>query len=155
MININWRQQTAAPHYLRIAVSTAWLLVVVLSMGLLPLPAYAGANTVPVRVGGSTEVDACPSWAVVSGLKANGDGFLTVRSGPSVNDTALDQFEEGHGFYLCSHSKDGRWASIVYPRAGQAQGACKVSSAIAQSRVYRGACKSGWVDIRWVKVIAG
>ncbi len=112
-------------------------------------------RTVPVMVGGSEEFDACGSWGEVSGLNPKGDGFLAVRSGPGTEYPVREKLREGFGFYVCGSSQDGKWVSIVYPRKGQNASDCGVSGATAHSFEYRGPCDYGWVNARWVNIIAG
>ena len=127
----------------------------VLLLALLPGVLVAGTTEVPVSVGGSAEFDACGSWAVVSGLKPGGDGFLAVRSGPGTAYRLRDRLAEGQGFYVCDQSRDSTWVGIVYPRSGQEQSECGVHGSIVAARSYTGPCRFGWVHRRWVNVIAG
>ncbi|QWP74664.1 hypothetical protein J5226_13275 [Lysobacter sp. K5869] len=118
--------------------------------------ALAGAappRAVPVEVGGSEEWDACGSMGQVRGLKADGDGFLAVRAGPGADYPMLDKLGNGRSVYLCGSR--GRWTAVVYVDAGADASVCGVSSAIAKARVYRGPCKSGWVNTAWIEVVAG
>ena len=109
---------------------------------------------VPVRVGIHEDVDACGSFAEVKGLNPQGDGFLAVRSGPGAAYALRDRLPEGATFYVCGESDDGRWVSVVYPRKGQTQEQCEVSSP-KPGGAYRGPCAYGWVNARWVNILAG
>jgi hypothetical protein len=126
-----------------------------------PPAASPAASPVAVRApvavvtGGDADLDACPTWAQVTGLDPNGDGFLTVRAGPGVDHAELDRLAEGRGLFVCVGTGDGRWLGVVYPRPGQDQAACDVSSPRAVAAPYRGDCASGWVAARWVKPVAG
>jgi hypothetical protein len=130
---------------------------VALALSLATFVSFAEANkrAVPIMIGGSEEMDACGSWAAASGLNPKGDGFLAVRSGPGTEYSVRDKLREGAGFYVCGSSQDGKWLQIVYPRKGQDSDDCGVSSPIAHALEYRGPCDYGWVNARWVKVIAG
>ncbi|MBP6750955.1 MAG: hypothetical protein KA144_15075, partial [Xanthomonadaceae bacterium] len=107
-----------------------------------------------VRVGIHEDLDACGSFAEVKGLNPQGDGFLAVRSGPGADYAMRDRLREGATFYVCGESADGRWMSVVYPRKGQTQEQCEVSSP-KPGGAYRGPCAYGWVNARWVNILAG
>ncbi|QCW27021.1 integron [Lysobacter enzymogenes] len=112
----------------------------------------APPRAVPVEVGGSEEWDACGSTGRVRGLKADGDGFLAVRAGPGADYAMLDKLATG-AWSICGSR--GRWTAVVYAPAGADASACGVSWAIAEAEVYRGPCKSGWVNTAWIEVVAG
>jgi hypothetical protein len=115
-----------------------------------PALAYAG-DRVPVMVGGQAELDACDSVAVVTGLKATGDGFLAVRSGPAVAYSMLAKLHNGHQVYVCQEQNG--WIGIVYSTGGTLD--CEVASPMAKRQAYRGRCASGWVHSSFIKLIAG
>lgn len=123
----------------------------------LTLPAVladaAPPRAVPVEVGGSEEWDACGSTGQVRGLKADGDGFLAVRAGPGADYRMLDKLGNGRLVYLCASR--GGWTAVVYAPTGADASECGVSWAIAEVEVYRGPCKSGWVNTTWIEVVAG
>ncbi|MFZ5639039.1 MAG: integron [Pseudomonadota bacterium] len=110
---------------------------------------------VPVRVGHHQDLDACGSWAAVSGLKPGGDGFLAVRSGPGARYAMRDRLREGDTFFVCGESEDGKWFAIVYSRKGQDSIDCGVGSPVPEETVYRGPCAWGWVHVDWVEILAG
>jgi hypothetical protein len=111
------------------------------------------APVVPVFVGGHPELDACSSAGRPRGLKSDGDGFLAVRSGPGVQYEITDKLHPGETFSLCDVSPDQRWHGIVY--GDSAEHDCGVSSPKAAQVPYRGPCKSGWVNVKFVEVHAG
>jgi hypothetical protein len=117
--------------------------------------AVAAQRDVPVIVGEQEDLDACGSWAEVSGLNPKGDGFLAVRGGPGTDHALRDRLREGDGFFVCGMSSNGKWLAIVYPRAGQTADACEVSGAVPKAHAYRGPCASGWVNAAWVRILAG
>ena len=117
------------------------------------LAVSAGDNTAtPVMVGGTEDLDACTSLGVVSGLDPEGDAFLAVRAAANSSAKVLDKLPEGKKIHLCDSSPDGKWLGIVYTKKGID---CGVSSPIRPAQPYKGRCHSGWVSVRWVKVIAG
>lgn len=111
----------------------------------------APPRAIPVKVGGDAVLDACGSLGQVSGLKADGDGFLAVRSGPGTAYAILDKLGNGREVYMCGG--DEQWVAIVYPTAPRMR--CGVTEPIAASRVYQGPCKSGWVRATWIELMAG
>lgn len=65
----------------------------------------------PVMVGEDPRYDACASVGVVSGLKPGGDGFLALRSRPSINARLIGKLYEGDVVILCDHVKG--WNGVV------------------------------------------
>ncbi|QQP97862.1 hypothetical protein [Lysobacter enzymogenes] len=130
----------------------AALLTIALALPAVPAEA-APPRAVPVEVGGSEEWDACGATGRVRGLKADGDGFLAVRAGPGADHRMLDKLGNGRLVYLCGNR--GGWTSVVYAPTDADPSVCGVSSAIAEIEVYRGPCKSGWVNTAWIEVVAG
>lgn len=130
-----------------------WMGAVLTVALLAPLAQARAPAAVPVRIGGNEVLDACGSLGQVKGLKADGDGFLAVRSGPGAAYAMLDKLGNGREVYLCDGDRDGRWLAIVYPTSPGMK--CRVGSPIARKQVYRGPCKSGWVAAAWVEVMAG
>lgn len=69
----------------------------------------------------------CSSRTQVIGLDPNGDGFLSVRSGPGTDYAQIDKLRNGDIVYSCDFR--GNWIAIVY-------GPSKA--------------KKGWVHGRWL-----
>lgn len=92
-----------------------------------PISAHAQYFTL-----GGDDLDACSSNGIVVGLKANGDNFLAVRSGPGRNHAKIDELHNGDPVFLCTGQ--GRWYGIVYGGSRD----CGVSSPIVPARVYSG-----------------
>jgi hypothetical protein len=136
------------------AVRSAFIACVIVGSSAVQVVAAGPSAEVPVRIGAHADLDACGSWAEVSGLNPKGDAFLAVRSGPGTRYAIRDRLPEGATFYVCGDSSDGAWMSVVYPRKGQTQDDCDVSSP-RPSGVYRGPCAYGWVNARWVNILAG
>lgn len=135
------------PHrFCRSVVAVSALLLAAVTAG----PASAQSRPVPVIVGGSADLDACQTLGQVRGLKAGGDGFLSVRSGPSTRHAELDRLRNGRQVYFCT--RKGYWVGIVYGPRGSG---CSVTSPIARKRAYRGPCKSGWVHSAFLEPLAG
>lgn len=112
--------------------------------------ALAGDNSVAVKVGGEAEYDACGAVGEVYRLNPDGDNFLAVRSGPGSAHTMTDKLYTKAQVFMCD--ENGAWIGIIY---GPDNVDCGVSSPIADRRPYSGACASGWVHGRYIKLIAG
>lgn len=108
--------------------------------------------SVPVSVGGNVHVDACEAVGQINGLESGTNRVLSVRSGPGGSFRVTDEVPNGQLVYVCEHSKDGQWWGVVY---GPDETECGVSSPIAERRSYAGRCKAGWVQAKWVEIVAG
>jgi hypothetical protein len=130
-------------------VHATWL---VLCAAALPMsaPLAQGLLDVPLEVGGSADVDACPSVGVVGGLDPRGDNFLAVRSGPAVRFAKVDELHAGEQVLLCA--ENGGWLGIVYAKDGVE---CGLNMPQPRRAPYTGPCRAGWVAKRYVRVIAG
>ncbi|OJY37406.1 MAG: integron [Rhizobiales bacterium 65-9] len=105
----------------------------------------------PVMLGGDPDMDACPSLGQVVGLDPNGDGFLSVRSGPGGSRyREIDRLYNGNKVSVCD--RRGPWYSIVYPAD---EGECGVGTPWPVRQPYTGPCSYGWVHSRYVRIIAG
>lgn len=110
---------------------------------------------VPIVIGGSGDFDACEGGGEVVGLNPRGDGFLSVRGGPSSNYGELDRLYNGNVVYICDNR--GAWMGVIYPADGSpADGTnCGVARPWPTRQPYTGPCKFGWVFSRYIKGIAG
>lgn len=109
-------------------------------------PALAQSLDVPVMEHASDDLDTC-ALGQVTGLRADGDGFLAVRSGPASSYPKLDELENGDKVWL--FDQKGKWIGIVY---GTEELSC---SPISQDRPVPHNGKKGWVHENWIEVIAG
>jgi hypothetical protein len=110
------------------------------------------AIDVPVVVGGSENFDACQSNGVIVGLDPNGDGFLSVRSGPGGRPyREIDRVYNGQQVMVCG--EQGSWYPVVYTSKQSLE--CNVSSPWAVRQAYTGPCRYGWVHRRYVRITAG
>jgi hypothetical protein len=85
-----------------------WLVVV---LGLAAAPVAAQGLDVEFDVPRDGQAAGCAS-SEVKGLKAGGDGFLAVRSGPGGSYAELDRLHNGDVVAYCA--KNGKWIGIVY-----------------------------------------
>lgn len=114
-----------------------------------PAPSTGGGSRSALEVpvmeeGGDGQAANCSS-STVAGLKASGDGFLAVRSGPGGRYRKLAELHNGDEVIV--FEKRGQWAGIVY-RTGNVGCASTKTRAVT----YR---KKGWVNVRWLKDLAG
>jgi uncharacterized protein YgiM (DUF1202 family) len=109
-------------------------------------PAVAQSLDVPVMERASDGLDTC-ALGQVTGLKADGDGFLAVRSGPGSGHTKLDELHNGDRVWL--FEQKGEWIGIVY---GVEDLSC---SPVETDREVKTDGKKGWVHENWIEVLAG
>lgn len=91
-------------------------------------------------------LDTC-SYGQVFGLKADGDGFLSVRRGPGTTYESFDELKNNDKVWLFEE-KDG-WYGIVY---GVEELTC---SPVESDRPVDTDGKKGWVFGKWIEVLAG
>lgn len=110
-----------------------------------------GKVDVPVMAGGG-EYDACPSTGTIVGLDPQGDGFLSVRSGPGgPKYREIDRVYNGMHVYICDQK--GPWYAVVYSNDNRAE--CNVSSSWTRRLPYTGPCRYGWIHSKYVGDLAG
>jgi len=108
---------------------------------------------VPVILGGNANLDACSNGVVV-GLNPNGDGFLSVRSGPGGRQYhEIDRLFNGNQVYTCNAT--GPWLAIVYDLTHGTSSRCGITQAWPRREAYTGPCRYGWVHSHYVKIWAG
>ena len=77
-------------------------------------------------LGGEEVSDACQSEGDVIGLDPNGDGFLSVRSGPGGPQfREIDRLYNGDRVYLCANN--GPWLGAIYSDKRDLDPSCGVS----------------------------
>ena len=107
----------------------------------------AGANILDVPImelAGDGQAANCMS-SVVSGLKADGDGFLAVRSGPDARYRKIAELYNGDVVVVFEYR--GKWAGVVY---GTAEVRCSSNTTVPVT--YE---RKGWVHTAWLKDLAG
>jgi len=98
-------------------------------------------------------LDGCAAYGEVTGLNPKGDGFLSVRVGPSTKAREKDRVRNGQALALCD--TQGDWIGIVYSKSGDADQDCGSGTPSAYLGAYRGPCRYGWVHKRFVELLAG
>ena len=116
-----------------------------------PAVAYDGPIPQPIMIGSDgPEMDACGTLGEVANLDPAGDNYLSVRDAPSTLTKERDRLDPGQRVTVCD-SADG-WVGIIYSKIDEN---CGVSSPVATEERYLGPCAQGWVDERFVEMIAG
>jgi hypothetical protein len=105
----------------------------------------------PIMVGGHPSFDACRGTGEVVGLDPNGDGFLSVRTGPKGRE--IDRLHNGQGVYVCDRSED--WIGIVYASPGEDPSHCNVTIPWTNRIPNTGPCRFGWIHRHYLRPKAG
>lgn len=113
---------------------------------LLPSALHAEPMELPVIERENGNLDTC-ALGQVTGLKADGDGFLAVRSGPAEDFSKLDELHNGARVWL--FDRQGEWVGIVY---GVDELSC---SPVDADREVPYPGDKGWVHENWIEIIAG
>lgn len=108
----------------------------------------AGAKNdldVPVmEYGGDGQAANCAS-STVHGLKAGGDGFLAVRSGPGTQYRKIDELYNGE--VVIVYEVRDKWAGVVYRTE-----TFDCGSTVTRPVPYE---NKGWVHTNWLQDLAG
>ncbi len=120
--------------------------LVVLSGIALSGPASADELDVPIYEYGGDGLSSCAT-SVVAGLKADGDGFLAVRSGPGSNYRELGRLRNGDKVF--TFDRKGKWFGVVF---GGSEPGC-TSPEKKRPLPYGG--RKGWVHGNWLSDLAG
>ena len=75
---------------------------------------------------------------------------LSVRSGPGLQFSKVDQLRAGKPVYICD--EQGDWLKIFY---GGEETPCGSVSSVGLDVRKAAACKSGWVNRKWIDVLSG
>ena len=117
-------------------------------------PDYTGPIPLPIKVGGDgPDMDACGTYAEVVAYDASGEDLPYVHDAPSASTKARDKLNSGQGVQVCA-TQNG-FSGIVYPRKDQDPTDCGTGSPVATEQNYTGPCLAGWVDTRFLKMVAG
>ena len=109
----------------------------------------------PVRIGlDGPELDACGGIGKVVRIGLTRERTLAVRGEPAPRGKELARLESGTLVWLCEGADD--YQGIVYA-SGQFQdlGDCRVSSPVREPEDYTGPCKQGWVEAKYIDLVAG
>ena len=116
--------------------------------------AYDGPIPMPIKVGGDgPEMDACGTYAEVANLDPARDDYASVRDAPSAETKERDRLGEGRGVQVCA--TENGWRGIVYRDEGDEATDCGTGTPVATAQNYTGPCRQGWVDSRYLEMVAG
>ncbi|MEZ5682434.1 MAG: hypothetical protein R3E14_14185 [Erythrobacter sp.] len=117
-------------------------------------PDYTGPIPLPIRIGSDgPEMDACGTYAEVATYDVSSENIPYVHDAPSASTKARDKLNPGQGVQVCM-AQNG-FSGIVYPREGQEVADCGTGSPVATEQNYSGPCLAGWVDSRFLEMVAG
>lgn len=128
-----------------------WALMMLLA-GAEPATIEPGERLVIVG-GEDRELDACGALGRVKKLDPRGDNFLSVRISPSATAREKDRVRPDQNLFLCDDA--GEWIGVVYAQKEDAEQNCGVATPSAYDGAYRGPCRYGWVNRRYIELIAG
>lgn len=98
-------------------------------------------------------LDPC-SNGVIGGLKAGGDGFVSLRSAPTTDGVELARLHNGDQVYTCD-SANGWTGVVVRKNDNDDCGGSPMRGDLPKSTRYSGPCRSGWISSKYVSVWAG
>lgn len=107
----------------------------------------ASANDLDVPITENPYRDCEAAWYTigqVTGLKSDGDGFLSVRSGPGSSYRKLDEVYNGDKLEI--YEQRGDWLGVVYRDNGEDFGCSTTPRPLPYTF-------KGWVHRNWVKVL--
>ena len=106
----------------------------------------------PVMYGGESQLDACASIGTIAGLTAESEGYLPVRASPHASAAEVARLNSGYVVSQCDSADD--WLGIVFDGPDDLN-RCGTGTPIAERVAYPGPCRSGWVEKRFVEIVAG
>lgn len=107
---------------------------------------WAEALDVPIMERASSGLDSC-GLAEIAGLKAGGDGFLAVRSGPGTDFSEIDRLHNGDKVW--AFETRGDWYGVLYGVTSVDCGPVEADRPLS----HKG--KAGWIYRNWVSGVAG
>lgn len=108
--------------------------------------AFAQELDVPIMEIADDDFETC-AFGKVTGLKADGDGFLAVRTGPGTEYSKIDELKNDDQVWL--YQQKGKWIGIAYATT---DAPC---DPIKEDRPLEVEGKKGWVHENWITVVAG
>lgn len=104
-------------------------------------------------IGGTPDLDACPSTFTVTGLNPRGDNYLSLRAAPSTKAREMARLRPGQVVWACDETADGNWTGVLVAPGDDID--CGVGSPVARRQPYRGPCQAGWASSRFLSSLAG
>jgi hypothetical protein len=114
-------------------------------------PKQEEKKTEPIIIGGDERVKACGDTGEIVGLDPQGDGFLSVRSGPGGQPfQEKDRLFNGNEVSICARS--GPWLAVVYSDQRGLEQICGVDKPWRTRQPYTGPCRYGWIHSTHVRI---
>ena len=101
---------------------------------------------VPIMEIADDDFETC-AFGKVAGLKADGDGFLAVRTGPGTDYSKIDELKNDDEVWL--YEQKGKWIGVAYATDNAP------CDPIKEDRPLNVNGKKGWVHENWITVVAG
>jgi len=108
-------------------------------------------STIPVMIGGAEASEGCAGTALVT---ISTDSTLNMRAGPGTRHPVLARLAPGQSVTVCQRTKSG-WVGVLVPRNKTGPRDCGASDAGPTPKAYTGACDSGWVLEKYLRIEAG
>lgn len=102
----------------------------------LPSVTLAQELDIPISFTSEAQEAAECSSGYVAGLKADGDGFLAVRTGPDINFPKIDELLNDDIVFICDGQ--GQWRGVLYRKT-------QLGPSV----------KKGWVHSHWLRDLTG
>jgi hypothetical protein len=100
------------------------------------------------------ESDACPGLGRIAKFAPKKGDFMRIYRDAHNGGRAKDKLALSSLVWLCE--ADEGWQGIVYPSGdNQDLGDCRVSSTVAKPEPYKGPCQYGWVEAKYIELVAG
>ena len=120
----------------------------------LPAMTYDGPIPMPIRVGGDgQQANTCAAAAQVGNLDSGNSTYASVRDAPSDETKERDRLDAGQIVSVCA--SEGDWTGVVYAKNGEPEQDCGLSTPLATEQNYIGPCSQGWVQSRYLTMLAG
>ncbi len=115
---------------------------------------YSDAGRIPVIGLQGPDSDACPAIGRIAMFEPKKGDFMRVYTDSSDLAPIKDQLQLSSLVWLCE--ADEGWQGIVYPKnETQDLGDCRVSAALSDPEPYNGPCNFGWVEAKYIELVAG
>ena len=101
-----------------------------------------------IKVGGSPDYDACSALGVIEHKSTT--GFVSLLSAPTEDAISVVELPSGAHFWICEEQEN--WIGGIVVEDGKE---CGVATPIATPQDYGGPCTQGWLDRRFVTLLAG
>ncbi|WP_209347625.1 hypothetical protein [Pontixanthobacter sp. CEM42] len=100
------------------------------------------------------ETDACPGIGRIARFAPKKGDFMRVYLDAHEGGKHKYELPLGSLVWLCE--ADEGWQGVVYPSGDKQElGDCRVSSSVSKPEPYSGPCQYGWVEAKYIELVAG